>query len=301
MSADPEAGTHPVRLYHFPTSLCSQKVRLALAEKGVAWEDKTVNTGPALEHYEPWYAKLNPRLVVPSIEFEGAIVTDSAHIVQFIDETFDGPQLLPSDPEEREEVLAWIERQDSFPIRELGYARSKGMVRWIQRWSLKQKRKRLTKLAKKHPELREVYERKLAEVEEVQELMRDRAAADRLVVEVEELLDELEEVLEDREWLAGDHYTLADLTWTAVLARLDHIGFSRALSERRHPNIADWYERLRERESWGSMIRRLSPLQMAKFYGPSVLKTFALAWLIKWLVLTPLIYGLASLLNCGGG
>ena len=60
-------------LYHFPASLCSQKVRLALAEKGVRYATRVVNIGPAHENYEPWYMRLNPRGVVPTLVHDGEL------------------------------------------------------------------------------------------------------------------------------------------------------------------------------------------------------------------------------------
>ena len=304
-AGDPEqtgeqAALRKVTLYHFPTSLSSQQVRLALAEKGVVWEDRVVNIGPAHEQYEPWYAKLNPKLVVPTLEVEGTIVNDTVDIIRFIDQAFPGPSLLPRDPAQREEVLEWVGRQDRFPLRELSFSRAKGLVRWFERWTLDQRRKRLRKLQKKHPELRELYLGKLEQLEQFAAAVKDRALGDQLINEVEDLLDEFEERLQDRDWLAGDEYTLADLVWTVTLARLDHIGFGRSLGERRRPRVADWYRRLRERASWGVGIRRLSAGQWLRFYGPAVAKTFAVAWVVKWAVLTPLIYWLASVLNCSG-
>jgi glutathione S-transferase len=41
-------------LYHNDMSLCAQKVRLCLAEKGLAWEDKHLVLRAA-EHQQPWY------------------------------------------------------------------------------------------------------------------------------------------------------------------------------------------------------------------------------------------------------
>ena len=50
-------------LYHNDMSSCAQKVRLMLAEKGLAWESRHLNLR-AGEHQQDWYIKLNPRAVV---------------------------------------------------------------------------------------------------------------------------------------------------------------------------------------------------------------------------------------------
>lgn len=275
-------GAAKVTLYHFPTSIYSQQVRLALAEKQVAWESKIVNIGPEHEHFAPWYAKINPRLVVPTLEVDGTIVTDSAQIVRYIDEHFDGPALMPADPRAQEEALAWIEREIELPMRELGYVRTKGITRWLQRWSLRQRRKQLTKLRSRYPELDDVYAAKLDDLAALERTIGDRRASSELLDRVEVLLDELELTLSDRKWLAGDQYSLADLVWTAVIAKLDHIGFARSLSQHRRPRVHEWYTRLRERSSWGAMIRRLTAMQVIRFYGPAALKAFLIFWVLKW-------------------
>jgi tetrachloro-p-hydroquinone reductive dehalogenase len=271
-----------VTLYHFPTSIYSQQVRLALAEKRVEWASKIVNIGPDHEHFSPWYAKINPRLVVPTLEVDGTIVTDSLHIIQHIDDHFEGPALMPADPEARAEALAWIHRETELPMRELGYARTKGITRWLQRWSLRQRRKQLAKLRKRYPELDDVYAAKLEDLAALEQSINDRRTTSQLVDRVEALLDELEATLADRQWLAGDQYSLADLVWTAVVAKLEHIGFARSLSEHRRPRVHEWYARLRERPSWGAMIRRLTAMQVTRFYGPAALKAFLIFWVLKW-------------------
>jgi hypothetical protein len=40
--------------------------------------------------------------------------------------------------------------------------------------------------------------------------------------------------------------------------------------------------RLRERPSWGAMIRRLTATQVIRFYGPAALKAFLIFWVLKW-------------------
>ncbi|WP_146156305.1 glutathione S-transferase family protein [Enhygromyxa salina] len=294
--SSPEQGAaERPTLYHFPTSLPSQQVRLVLAEKGVEWHGTTVNIGPAHENLEPWYARLNSRMVVPTLEVEGRILTDVVEIVTHVDEHFDGPSLIPEDPDERAEVLHWVEVQAHFPMRELGYARTKGMVRWFQRWSLRQQRGRLRRLIRKNPGLRKVYEARRRELDALDRGIRHRVAMQELVDEVDVLLDEIEATLEEREWLAGPRYTLADAMWTAVLSKLEQIGFARSLSSHRRPQIAQWYARLRERPSWHAMIRRLSAWQALRFYGPAVAKTFLVFWVLKWMIVIGLGWLVAHL------
>jgi glutathione S-transferase len=285
-----------VRLYHFPTSLCSQKVRLALAEKGVAWQSTIVNIGPAHEQLQAWYAKLNPRLVVPTLAIDDRIITDSRQIVETIDDVFPGPTLIPDDL--RDPVMAWVDLQDRLPMRELELAQAKGLVRWLRRWDHKQKRKQLRKLTKWNPELAGIYQHKLDDIDKLEHAVSGRAAARELVDEIEAMLDGLERHLGEQRWLAGDRYTLADLVWTPVIARLEHVGFARTLAPYRRPHIAAWYARLRERPSWGAMIRRLTVRQALRYYGPTVLKTFVLVWVLKWAVVLGLGWGI-SLMNCG--
>jgi glutathione S-transferase len=271
-------------LYHFPVSLRSQQVRLALAEKQVEWVSQIVNTGPALENLEPWYAQLNPRLEVPTLEADGRLLTDPIEIALFIDLHFQGPRLLPVDPDQRAEVMRWVEMQAEFPMRELGHTRTKGMTRWFQGWSMRQARRRLRRLLRKNPQLRTIYENKLVEIDHLERGIKHNVAVRELIDDVEVMLDEIEAVLEHRKWLAGDDYTLADLMWTAVLSKLEQIGFARSLRAHRRPRVAEWYGRLRERPSWDLMLRRISAGQALRFYGPAVAKTFLVAWVIKWAI-----------------
>ncbi len=289
-----------VRLYHFPTSLCSQKVRLALAEKGVAWQGTIVNIGPAHEQLRPWYAQLNPRMVVPTLAIEGSVFTDSRQIIEVIDRRFPGPELIPDDLQD--EVGRWIDLQDRLPMRELELAQTKGLVRWLRRWDLGQKRKQIRKLSKKHPELAEVYQAKLADLDKLELAVKGRSATRELVDEFEAVLDGLERHLGEHDpsepWLAGDRYTLADLVWTPIIARLEHIGFARTLAAHRRPHIAAWFARLRERPSWPAMIRRLTIGQALRYYGPAVIKTFLLVWVLKWTIVIGLGWALTAI-DCG--
>ena len=65
----PQQGIH---LFHYPKSLCSQKVRQLLDEKGVAWTSHVVQL-PLEAQYEPAYVRINPRCVVPTLVRDGKV------------------------------------------------------------------------------------------------------------------------------------------------------------------------------------------------------------------------------------
>ena len=54
-------------LYHYWSSVCSQKARMCLAEKQIAWESRHVDIF-RFENYSDWYTKLNPKNVVPTLD-----------------------------------------------------------------------------------------------------------------------------------------------------------------------------------------------------------------------------------------
>src|SRR5204862_5756958 len=84
-------------LYHNDMSLCAQKVRLGLAEKGLAWESHHLVLR-AGEHQQPWYRKLNRRAVVPTLVDGDKVVPESNVILEYLEEAYPDPRLLPQDP-----------------------------------------------------------------------------------------------------------------------------------------------------------------------------------------------------------
>jgi glutathione S-transferase len=68
-----------LELYHNINSVCAQKVRIALQEKGeVATEHLLTLRG---DQNDPAYLKLNPNGVVPTLVHEGNVITESSLIL----------------------------------------------------------------------------------------------------------------------------------------------------------------------------------------------------------------------------
>src|SRR5262245_3179350 len=113
VSQGPEFGTESMTLalYHNDMSSCAQKVRLLLAEKGLEWESRHLELR-AGEHQQPWYIKLNPRAVVPTLIDGDIVVPESNVINEYLDERFPDPPLKPRDAFGRAKMRLWTKQLD---------------------------------------------------------------------------------------------------------------------------------------------------------------------------------------------
>jgi hypothetical protein len=87
-------------LYHNDMSVCAQKVRLCLAEKQLAYEDRHLNLR-AGDQKRPEYLALNPNGYVPTLVHDDFVLGESTVICEYIDDAFTAPPLKPADPKER--------------------------------------------------------------------------------------------------------------------------------------------------------------------------------------------------------
>jgi glutathione S-transferase len=89
-----------IRLCGFRVSNYHNKVRIALLEKGVAFEEDE-NVKPSQEHE---YLAKSPMGKVPYLDVNGTRVRESSAILEYLEEAFPQKPLLPSDPLERARV-----------------------------------------------------------------------------------------------------------------------------------------------------------------------------------------------------
>lgn len=98
-----------MKLYGYFRSSAAYRVRIALNLKGVAAEQVSLH----LRHGEqtaPDYVALNPQALVPALVLDdGTILTQSMAIVEWLDETYRAPPLLPADPARRAKVRAFAQ------------------------------------------------------------------------------------------------------------------------------------------------------------------------------------------------
>ena len=89
-----------IKLYTFPPSTNSRKVRIALIEKGLEFERINVDLSKR-EQKSPEYLKLHPFGQIPTLDDEGFVVYDSTVINEYLDDEYPYPPLMPKDSEGR--------------------------------------------------------------------------------------------------------------------------------------------------------------------------------------------------------
>lgn len=245
-----------LRLHHSLFSASSQKVRLALVEKGLAHDSIAVDL-QAGEQHSAAYRALNPRGVVPTLIHDGAALIESAAILEYLDDVFPEPALRPRYSVARQRMRAWVRRLDDV------HHPANGMMHYA---------------ILGRPALQALSPERLEAMLQAMPNRRDRAlraAAARLGVEApefadavrtqEEMLDALDASLTDHDFLIGDEVSHADLVALPYVARLEQMGLLALIDGADRPALAGWYDRMKARPSWRETIGAL-PLQVIQHW-----------------------------------
>lgn len=120
------------------------RVRIGLALKGLPYDYVPVNLLEGAQHGEA-YRGLNPQELLPAlVTDEGAVLTQSLAILEWLEETCPDPPLLPRDPADRARVraMAAMIACDIHPLNNLRILQqlealgvdAQGREAWAQRW-----------------------------------------------------------------------------------------------------------------------------------------------------------------------
>ncbi|MYM82905.1 maleylacetoacetate isomerase [Duganella sp. FT50W] len=108
-----------MKLYTYFRSSAAYRVRIALALKGIAYDAAPVhllrNGG---EQLGDAYRAINPAGLVPALEVDGNVIGQSLAIIEYLEETYPQPPLLPATPMQRARVraLALTVAADTHPL-----------------------------------------------------------------------------------------------------------------------------------------------------------------------------------------
>jgi maleylpyruvate isomerase len=91
-----------MKLYTFFRSSASYRVRIALNLKGLDYEQIPIHLRRGGgEQFSPTYKAINPQALVPALEDQGRTLTQSLAIIEYLEERYPKPALLPADPADR--------------------------------------------------------------------------------------------------------------------------------------------------------------------------------------------------------
>ncbi|WP_374294363.1 maleylacetoacetate isomerase [Sphingomonas sp.] len=133
-----------LRLHGYWRSSAAYRVRLALGLKGLAYEQVPHDLRTGAQATSD-YRTLNPQALLPTLEADDLVLTQSPAILEWLDERFPDPPLLPADPDARALVRAMsaIVACDIHPVNNLRIlsalrrdfdAQDVAVSRWIRRW-----------------------------------------------------------------------------------------------------------------------------------------------------------------------
>jgi glutathione S-transferase len=241
-------------LYQGSTSVCSVKVRIALEEKGLAFEGEILDLQRGDQH-RPDYAKLNPNEVVPTLVHDGKTLIESTLIIEYLDDAFPNPKLMPEDPALRHQARLFMKKIDDY----LHAACSTVTFATANRKVLIQKTP--DELAAHLAKIPNVDYRERQRLSITQGLAAPHVAT--ALKNYDKYIADMEAALAAYRYLAGAQYSLADAAATPYIFRAEAIGLD-GLWLGRRPKVAEWYQRIRERPSFEKAV--IAPISAADRY-----------------------------------
>src|SRR5512145_576991 len=101
-----------IKLYTFPPSTNSRKVRIVLIEKGLEFERVNIDLSKK-EQKSPEYLRIHPFGLVPALDDEGFVLYDSTVINEYLEDEYPYPSLMPKDSEGRARARLLEDYRDS--------------------------------------------------------------------------------------------------------------------------------------------------------------------------------------------
>ena len=236
-------GLKGLHLYFAAQSACASRVRLLLAEKGLAWTGHHIDLLKK-ENIDSAYFAINPRGLVPTLVDDGQVVIESGDIMLYLEQKFPEPGFTPEAPADRAAMEEWVRRaarQHVAAVKTFAYIRSNA------------------KAAEKTPQEVDLYYK----LQKDQEMIDFHSRHDkdgnpftgedeaRAVETIEGILAEMKAKIEQTGWLAGPDYSLADMAWATSWRTWQLAGYPLE----KYPVAGEWIARVEARPAWQEIAR----------------------------------------------
>jgi glutathione S-transferase len=205
-------------LYHSLLSATSRKVRVVLAEKNL---DFTMKAEKPWER-RPEFLALNPAGEVPVLIDNDDVIAGTEAIVEYLDEMYREKMLFGINPLDRAEVRRLVSWFDGKMNREV----TENLIG------------------------EKIMKRRVGEGQPNSQAIRAGHA------NLPHHLDYIAYLVERRRWLAGDFFSVADITAAAHISTLDYLG---DVPWDEHEPAREWYARIKSRPSFRAILADHEP------------------------------------------
>ena len=206
-----------MKFYDCQTAPSPRRARIFIAEKGLDIETVEIDLGKGEQLGED-FKRINPRCTVPVLELDdGTCLTENAGIAAYLEAFAPDPPLLGTSPGEKGAIANWnarVELEGLWPLADALRNRSRGMV------------DRAITGPTGYAQIPELADRGLARATEFFEVLDDR--------------------LGDSEYVAGDRFSVADITAIVVV---DFAGWVKSGPTDAHASTRRWRDLVSQRPS----------------------------------------------------
>ena len=231
-------------LYHGNISNCSMRVRMTLIEKEIEWTSHHLDLKKK-ENISEDYFGINPKGLVPVLIDNGVVHVESNEIIDYLDRNYPEPSLRSKEHES--EMLDWLRLAGSIhvaAIKPYVYAtkiakKIKKTTEEEQKYNALQKNEELKNFHAKHAGSSSFKEKDLVKSKKI----------------LSDCFSKLENTLDGREWVMGEQFTLADISWIPVHFVLIGCGYQFA----GYPNITRWAKAFTKKKSYQEGIIKWCP------------------------------------------
>ena len=254
-----EQTTAEWTLYHNDFSLCSRKVRICLHEAGFNYDSKHIDlieTGK-YEVASKSFLRINPGATVPVLLNKGRPIYESHEQIRFL---FNKMENFKAQEDYVEQAIDyWVDKASMVGNPVKGHEKYAGntigpltfplFTTMLKNVSIIEVVKGLASHPMKQRVLifllLKIFGFTFLKIPPIQNLI--KSAFKDLNKHLLELETELS--FSKRKWLASEHFSLADISWSVILHRLDECGWSELLLKKK-PFVNAYYEKIKERDSF---------------------------------------------------
>lgn len=212
---------------------------LGLAEKGIDdWIGHKLNI-LRQEHLTKAYLALNPLGVIPTLVDCNAVITDSAVILEYLDEMYpQSPRLLPENPVVRSHARAWCRRLDSTDALRVITFQKRALPAFAELEPTA-----FDQIAVAHPTREQWYRTMGQDGFDANTLASAHATIAQILRDAGQHL-----ATSSSPWLLGDSLSIADLVTAPLVERIIELGLEEMVSA--VPPLMRWHQMMRERPAY---------------------------------------------------